>query len=215
MPSSGRRWLPLPLLFATVLLLLAPATFAQTVTISPNGCNTNENPYCKNDKAFESLCCPYPNRCYYVNRYGAVGCCPEGETCDTCEDEECTTTTQPTPQPIVTITPTPTPEQTTVYNTVVSVTTATPVCENCCDTCESQGSTVTITPSQVIATSASGIVATITEGVSGVVSTITSAAAVGFSTVSGVLVGAAVGRRRSELTELLYLLFGVLGALIT
>jgi len=48
--------------------------------VDGQNCNTNLNPYCANE-VFQQLCCPYPNRCFYANRYGAVGCCPYGQDC--------------------------------------------------------------------------------------------------------------------------------------
>ncbi|RMZ85636.1 hypothetical protein DV737_g581, partial [Chaetothyriales sp. CBS 132003] len=49
--------------------------------VSSEGCNTDQNPYCKGNKQFEQLCCPYPDVCYWADRAGTPACCPAGQSC--------------------------------------------------------------------------------------------------------------------------------------
>lgn len=52
-----------------------------TSSVHSQSCNTDQNPTCRGQSAFNSLCCPYPSVCYWADRYRSVGCCPSGQTC--------------------------------------------------------------------------------------------------------------------------------------
>ncbi|KAL9106535.1 MAG: hypothetical protein Q9227_008450 [Pyrenula ochraceoflavens] len=55
--------------------------FSATSPALSQQCNTADNPTCGHEKAFDALCCPYPNICYWANRQKQAACCPAGQTC--------------------------------------------------------------------------------------------------------------------------------------
>ncbi|EXJ93738.1 hypothetical protein A1O1_02131, partial [Capronia coronata CBS 617.96] len=174
-----------PTILLTVLLGIVVLSLAQS------NCGTNQNPYCAGNSVFEQLCCPYPDVCYWQNRDGAPGCCPQGQVCNG-QAYNPPTTVHPTTITITSSTSETTPTS-TLHSTVttfvnggggVIVTT--------------QPSVVTVTTGilggGVYSTVTSGVVgvySTVTSAVVGVYSTVTSELGQGYATVSGVLVGAA------------------------
>ncbi|KAI1624155.1 hypothetical protein EDD37DRAFT_630323 [Exophiala viscosa] len=81
-----------------------------------SSCGTDQNPSCKGNSALESLCCPYPNVCYWQNN-GSPGCCPYGESCNGNSPYTTTTTCTTTP--------------TTTWSTTTCTTTPTTTWNNC------------------------------------------------------------------------------------
>ncbi|KAK5939211.1 hypothetical protein PMZ80_008514 [Knufia obscura] len=63
----------LTILLCLVLTLFTPPTSAQ--------CNTDQNPSCAGNSAFEALCCAPGNICYWSNRNGDAACCQAGTDC--------------------------------------------------------------------------------------------------------------------------------------
>ena len=112
------------------LLFLLSTTSAQ--------CNTDQNPYCKGNSKLESLCCPYPNVCYWADRQGTPACCPAGRSCQGADgiisvpSQPDQTTIYQTP----TLAPTPTTEQ--EYTTTTSYPVA--------PTTQGGGTTVVVVP---------------------------------------------------------------------
>ncbi|RMZ88484.1 hypothetical protein DV736_g4287, partial [Chaetothyriales sp. CBS 134916] len=127
------------------------------------GCNTDQNPYCKGNKQFEQLCCPYPSVCYWADRAGTPACCPAGQSCQAAGG--------------VITAPLPT---TTIYTTPVTVETA------------SEQSTVTSyvtnpTTAVVVITSTQAPVESATVIIVSKWSTLTSEIAQGYTTVTSVV----------------------------
>ncbi|KIV87011.1 hypothetical protein PV11_02584 [Exophiala sideris] len=111
-----------------VVFLTLPASWIALVE-GGNSCGTDQNPSCKGNSAFESLCCPSPNVCYWQNN-GQPGCCPNGESCNG---------NSPWTTPTTTCTTTPT----TTWSTTTSCMTTTPTttwnnCNECATTVTSQ-----------------------------------------------------------------------------
>lgn len=103
----------LPSILLTLLLTLS-TTSAQ--------CNTDQNPYCKGNSKLESLCCPYPNVCYWADRQGTPACCPAGQSCQGA-DGIISVPSQPDQTPTLAPAPTTQQEYTTITSYPVAPTT--------------------------------------------------------------------------------------------
>ena len=75
-------------LLLTWLSLLISLVCTQT-------CNTANNPTCNGNSKFATLCCNYPDICYWADRSGTPGCCPAGQTCGVNGGGNPPVTTQP------------------------------------------------------------------------------------------------------------------------
>jgi hypothetical protein len=171
------------------LLSLLLALALSTSFVAAQNCATDQNPYCKGNKIFEQICCPYPNVCYWQDRSGTPGCCPAGQVCGT-NGNNPPVTIVPSPAPTITITPTTRTVTQGGGNGggggIVIITTNAP-----------GPSTITITTQGVcngggcstVTSFVGGVYSTITSDVGGAFSTVTSVVGGAYSTVSGVLVG--------------------------
>lgn len=171
-----------PLLTLLILLTIPSLTLAQ--------CNTDQNPYCRGNRQFEAICCPYPNVCYWADRQGTPACCSAGQVCldgagggliTPQPQNQVPTTTytsqqqQQTTQPLSTITSyvsRPPQENTVVPGGVVVIYS------------EPQG------PVEEATSAIGGVFSTVTSEVVGAFSTVTSNVAGAFSTVTSEVVGA-------------------------
>lgn len=55
--------------------------FSFFLLVASQNCNTDQNPSCSGNSALESICCTWPNICYWSNRDGTPACCPQGQDC--------------------------------------------------------------------------------------------------------------------------------------
>ena len=113
-----------------VALSLLVFLLCLVTTTNAQSCNTDQNPYCRGNKKFEAICCPYPNVCYWADRQGTPACCPAGQSCAqagggviTAEAPESTTTI--VPAPVETTEQETTQQETTQQETQKSYTTIT------------------------------------------------------------------------------------------
>ncbi|EHY54323.1 hypothetical protein ABEF92_008776 [Exophiala dermatitidis] len=178
---------------AVLLMLLFTSLVRAT---AQDDCGTNQNPYCAGNSLLESLCCPYPNVCYWQNRDGAPGCCPQGQVCNG-QPYNAPTTWHAT---TIVATTTEKSKSTSTHH-ASTVTSFVPAGGGggVVITPTTQPSIVTVTSdnnkaSQVESKVSSGVASvysTVTSAVIGVYSTVTSNIGQGFATVSGVLVSGA------------------------
>jgi len=201
LPSLGRRC-PSSFFLVEMLRLLSrlPLVFTLLHCLNPRAsshlsprsaaaqntnCNTTDNPTCGDEPRFATLCCPYPNNCYWENRWQSAGCCAAGQDClGSNAGYTGAVSTVATQQSIHTQVVVVASTQTSVAMPLQSTTTVVPV----------QGtSTTTVVPassqSPVVVTSTQSLASVTVETGNGVVATSVEPGGA-FATVSGVLVGA-------------------------